>query len=82
VTVPVDDVPLQLGLSGEAVRRYADEWTVAIRDVTPLAHEIHALVSSGDSDSATRLLPQERPCPAGDEPLAHLLGRRAGSPDR
>lgn len=25
---------LQLGLSGEAVRRYADEWTVSIRDVT------------------------------------------------
>nr|WP_107091716.1 DUF4291 family protein [Streptomyces sp. MMG1533] len=35
---------LQLGLSGEAARRYADEWTVAVRDVTPLAHEIHALV--------------------------------------
>jgi hypothetical protein len=65
---------LQLGLSGEAVRRYADEWTVAIRDVTRLAHEIHALVSAGDLDSAARLLPQERPYPAGDDPLAHLLG--------
>ncbi|WP_405931171.1 DUF4291 domain-containing protein [Streptomyces sp. NBC_00827] len=65
---------LQLGLSGEAVRRYADEWTVSIRDITPLAHEIHALVRSGDLDSAARLLPQERPYPAGDEPLAHLLG--------
>ncbi|MGW2764205.1 DUF4291 family protein [Streptomyces sp. NPDC001275] len=57
---------LQLGLSGEAVRRYADEWTVAIRDVTPLAHEIQALVTSGNLDSAARLLPQERPCPVGD----------------
>jgi hypothetical protein len=63
---------LQLGLSGEAVRRYADEWTVAIRDVTPLAREIHAHVSSGDLDSATRLLPQERPYPAADELLANL----------
>ena len=27
---------LQLGLAGEASRRYADEWTVAITDVTPL----------------------------------------------
>lgn len=63
---------LQLGLSGEAARRYADEWTVAIRDVTPLAHEIHALVRSGDLDSATRLLPQERPYPVGDAFLAHL----------
>ncbi|MEV6587647.1 DUF4291 domain-containing protein [Streptomyces acidicola] len=65
---------LQLGLSGEAVRRYADEWTVAIRDVTPLAHEIQALVSSGDLDSAAGLLPQERPYPVGDELLAHLRG--------
>ncbi|WP_432028874.1 DUF4291 domain-containing protein [Streptomyces sp. 1222.5] len=63
---------LQLGLSGEAARRYADEWTVAIRDVTPLAREIHALVGAGDLDSAARLLPRERPYPAGEELLAHL----------
>ncbi|MBW8701234.1 hypothetical protein MBT84_16645 [Streptomyces sp. MBT84] len=65
---------LQLGLSGEAAHRYADEWTVAIRDVTPLAHEIHALVNSGDLDSAARLLPQEYSYPHGDELLAHLHG--------
>lgn len=55
---------LQLGLSGEAARRYADEWTVSIRDVTPLAREIHALVREGDLDAAGRLLPEERPYPA------------------
>jgi len=63
---------LQLGLSGEAVRRYADEWTVAISDMTPLAREIQALVDEGDFDSAARLLPQERPYPAADEVLEHL----------
>lgn len=63
---------LQLGLSGEAVRRYADEWTVAISDVTPLAREIHTLVGNGDLDSAARLLPQERAYPATDELPAHL----------
>ena len=63
---------LQLGLSGEAVRRYADEWTVSIKDVTPLAHEIHALVSSGDLDSATQLLPEERPYSVASELLTHL----------
>ncbi|MEU9785488.1 DUF4291 domain-containing protein [Streptomyces phaeochromogenes] len=63
---------LQLGLCGEAVRRYADEWTVGISDVTPLAHEVHALVSGGDLDAAARLLPQERPYPAADELLANL----------
>jgi hypothetical protein len=63
---------LQLGLSGEAVRRYADEWLVSIRDVTPLAREIHALVSSGDLDTARGLLPEETPYPAQGELLTHL----------
>ncbi|MFF4703957.1 DUF4291 domain-containing protein [Streptomyces sp. NPDC001288] len=67
---------LQLGLSGEAARRYADEWTLAIRDVTPLAHEIHALVGAGDLTSAARLLPEERPYPVEEEALAHLDGTR------
>jgi len=58
---PLPHRSLQLGLSGEAVRRYADGWTVTIRDVTPLAHDVHALVSCGELDSATRLLPQELP---------------------
>lgn len=61
---------LQLGLAGEASRRYADEWTVSITDVTPLAREIHTHVRAGDLDAARALLPQERPYPAGD--LPHL----------
>ncbi|MEU8470861.1 DUF4291 domain-containing protein [Streptomyces sp. NPDC029006] len=65
---------LQLGLAGEAARRYADEWTVSIRDVTALAHEIHALVSADDLDSAARLLPPERPYPVADELHARLCG--------
>ncbi len=63
---------LQLGLAGEAARRYADEWTVAIRDVTPLAQEIHALVRDGDLDAARRLLPREQPYPAAEELLSSL----------
>ncbi|MGV9938057.1 DUF4291 domain-containing protein [Streptomyces sp. NPDC003401] len=65
---------LQLGLTGEAARRYADEWTVTVRDVTPLAREIHALVRGGDVESAARLLPGERPYVPGEGSLAHLLG--------
>jgi len=57
---------LQLGLSGEASARYADEWTVSISDVTPLAREIHGLVGRGDLDAAARLLPQERRYRLGD----------------
>ncbi|MFF2964751.1 DUF4291 domain-containing protein [Streptomyces sp. NPDC057963] len=52
---------LQLGLAGGAARRYADEWTVSIRDVTPLARQIRELVSAGRLDDAAKHLPQESP---------------------
>ncbi|MFE2251037.1 DUF4291 domain-containing protein [Streptomyces lavendulae] len=61
---------LQLGLSGPLSRAYADEWTLSIRDVTPLVREIHGLLRSGDTDAARALLPVETPYPAG--PLPHL----------
>ncbi|MEV8536358.1 DUF4291 domain-containing protein [Streptomyces sp. NPDC051211] len=67
---PLPHRSLQLGLSGPASRAYADEWTVAIRDVTPLAREIHALVRAGEDDAARALLPVETPYPSG--PLPHL----------
>ncbi|MFF3584736.1 DUF4291 domain-containing protein [Streptomyces mirabilis] len=63
---------LQLGLSGEAAKRYADEWAVAISNVTPLAQEIHELVRRSELDAAAALLPKERPYPAGDELQAAL----------
>ncbi|MET9467511.1 DUF4291 domain-containing protein [Streptomyces sp. NPDC006544] len=61
---------LQLGLSGPFSRAYADEWTVSVRDVTPLAREIHGLLRGGEPKSARALLPLETPYPAG--PLEHL----------
>ncbi|QNP63360.1 DUF4291 domain-containing protein [Streptomyces genisteinicus] len=64
---------LQLGLAGEAARLYADEWTVSITDVTPLAREVHALVRAGDLPAAARLLPVERPYPAGPGLLGRLV---------
>ena len=54
---------LQIGLSGEAVDRYVDEWTVGITDVTATAHEIRRLVRYGDSEAATSLMPTEQPYP-------------------
>lgn len=65
---------LQLGLAGEAARRYADEWIVGIRDVTPLAHEVHALVREGRLDDAAARLPEERPCPVDGGVLGRLGG--------
>ncbi|MFD6276687.1 DUF4291 domain-containing protein [Streptomyces sp. NPDC060209] len=66
---------LQLGLSGEAARRYADEWLVSVTDVTPLAHEIHALVRAGEPDEASRLLPAETPLADSRAPRPVQAGR-------
>ncbi|MEU9478559.1 DUF4291 domain-containing protein [Streptomyces sp. NPDC048191] len=63
----------QLGLSGEAAARYADEWIVGIEDVSPLATEVHGLVRAGELERATGLLPVERPYPVADGALTHLL---------
>jgi Domain of unknown function (DUF4291) len=69
---PLPHRSLQLGLAGEAARRYADEWTVSIADVTSLAHEIHAHVRAGDLDAAAQLLPRERPYAVPEGLLDHL----------
>ncbi|GAA2103291.1 DUF4291 domain-containing protein [Kitasatospora saccharophila] len=53
---PLAHRSLQLGLRGELVRRYVDEWLVRIEDLTPLARELHATRDPG-------LLPPERPYP-------------------
>jgi hypothetical protein len=54
---------LQVGLAGEALHRYADEWVVRLTDVTSLARAVHARVTAGDDPGATALLPVERPYP-------------------
>ena len=69
---PLPHRSLQVGIGSDAAARYVDEWTVTIRDVTPLAREIHAMVREGALDEAGSLLPHESPYPAPDELLAHL----------
>ncbi|MFI2673103.1 DUF4291 domain-containing protein [Streptomyces albidoflavus] len=66
---PLSYRAVQLGLSGEAVRRYADEWLVSVSDVTGLAHAVHARVREGDEAGARELLPEEVPyVPASGAP--------------
>lgn len=60
---PLPHRSLQLGLSGRATRDYADRWLLGVRDVTPLAHEIRALLRAGDPEAAAALLPHETPYP-------------------
>jgi hypothetical protein len=69
---PLPHRSLQLGLTGEAARLYADEWTVSITDVTPLARSVHAHVRNGDLGAARQLLPRESPFLVSEEALAHL----------
>jgi hypothetical protein len=62
---PLPHRSIQIGLSGEAVRRYVDEWIVRIEDVTPLAARMHDLVLAGDLSAARALSPAERLYVAG-----------------
>jgi len=60
---PLRHRAIQIGLGGEAVHRYVDEWTVELTDVTDLAIEMRSLVAAGRLDDATDRLPMERPYP-------------------
>lgn len=57
---PLPHRAIQVGLTGEAVQRYVEDWISAIVDVTELAHEIEARVKEDDLDGARSLLPVER----------------------
>jgi hypothetical protein len=74
---PLPHRSLQVGLSGDAVFRYLDEWTVGISDVTSTAHEIRDLLHTGRESEAAELLPEERPYPLPED-LAMNIG--AGRP--
>ncbi|GHF09974.1 DUF4291 domain-containing protein [Streptomyces griseoluteus] len=69
---PLPHRAIQIGLSGSAVARYVGDWIVSVRDVTPLAHEVHAAVRAGDDEAARALLPVERPYPLPDELTARI----------
>ena len=56
---PLEHRAIQIGLSGEVVRRYASEWIQRITDVTGLAHTVQGLVAAGKMTEAGALLPAE-----------------------
>ncbi|MFF5212787.1 DUF4291 domain-containing protein [Streptosporangium sp. NPDC000396] len=62
---------IQIGLSGEAVSHYLEEWTVAITDITDKVHRIHTALR--DRENPAGLLPIERPYPV-PEVLAQVIG--------
>lgn len=70
---------LQVGLSGEAVHHYVDDWTVGITDVTATAHTIRDLLRTGDDAAAAALLPPEQPYPL-PEHVAAVIGAPSSVP--
>jgi hypothetical protein len=73
---PLDARSIQVGLSRHIVDRYADEWILSIRDMTPLVRKIHRLVHDGETAKAKALLPRERVYPLDPE-IARRIGMDA-----
>jgi hypothetical protein len=63
---------IQIGLSGEAVDRYLDQWITAISDITPLTERIHRHISARNFAVARAELPAERVYPLSDALTANL----------
>lgn len=56
---PLDHRAIQIGLTGEAVDHYVDEWIISITDVTSLTKQIGTRVKQDRLDEARALLPTE-----------------------
>ena len=54
---PLNYRSLQLGLRGEAVRKYVNEWIVDITDITSYVNELKCLISQ--KKDVSMLLPKE-----------------------
>ena len=69
----LDHRSIQVGLSGEAVRRYVNDWIVEINEITAQCNEILAALEKGKTDQAMNMLPDEKwyPLPA---PIANTIG--------
>ncbi|MFI6817891.1 DUF4291 domain-containing protein [Nonomuraea sp. NPDC050328] len=62
---------IQVGLSGDAVARYVDQWVLGITDLTDRVHDIRQALRDGKD--VADLLPAERPYPLPRE-LAQAIG--------
>ncbi|KAJ5781271.1 hypothetical protein N7457_006431 [Penicillium paradoxum] len=64
---------IQVGLSGEAVGRYVDDWIVSVTDVTATMREIEGYLKDGDINAARDCLPEETPYVLPED-LQELVG--------
>ena len=72
-SLPVNSI--QVGLSRHIIEKYVNEWTIDIRDVTPLVKKIHGLLQDGHEAKAKGFLPKERVYPL-NQALMQRLGSR------
>lgn len=64
---------IQIGIGRDLVREYAESWIVAIEDRTPLVRKLYQQMADGHADSASKLLPRERPYPVPPAIASRLL---------
>ena len=64
---------IQVGLSRHIIEQYVNEWTLEIRNETPLVRKISALLKAGETGKAKDLLPSERVYP-----VSAAIARRLG----
>jgi len=62
---------VQLGLRGEALRRFADDWLLAVEDITPIVRAQHPHAQNPYRELLT---PSERPYPVTDPTARAALG--------
>ncbi|MFG1912408.1 DUF4291 domain-containing protein [Kribbella sp. NPDC048928] len=72
---------IQIGLSGDAVRRYVNEWIVRLEDVTAEMQHVRDLARTS-VEAAEAELPVERPYPISDELAAKIATTPGVHPPR
>jgi hypothetical protein len=71
---PLEHRAIQVGLSGEAVQRYCDEWILGIEDATELMRELGRRIRAAQPGlMVDALLPSEQPYPL-ETHLAEAIG--------
>jgi len=64
---------IQVGLSRQIIESYVNDWTLEIKDYTPLARKIYHLLQEGEEAKAKSFLPKERVYPL-DPALGKCIG--------
>ncbi|MBK8259649.1 MAG: DUF4291 domain-containing protein [Polyangiaceae bacterium] len=69
---PLDHRAVQIGLEGDAIRAYVDEWAQTITDITDFAKTVRRCLQMEGADAACALLPKEEPYPLPSEIARHI----------